>query len=46
VPKAPRLSLAWLITGILALQLAAWLGWFVLAAHHPVAEVPLATAGR
>ena len=25
-----------------ALQLAAWTAWFVVAAHHPVAEVPLA----
>jgi hypothetical protein len=25
-----------------ALFLAVWTGWFILAAHHPVQEVPLA----
>jgi hypothetical protein len=27
-----------------ALQLAAWTAWFVIASHHKVAEVPLATS--
>jgi hypothetical protein len=29
-----------------ALQFAAWIAWFVVAARHPVEEVPLATSGR
>jgi heme/copper-type cytochrome/quinol oxidase subunit 3 len=29
-----------------AVFFAVWIGWFVLAARHPVAEVPLATQGR
>ena len=41
-----RLSPPWLIAGFIAIYLAGWAGWFVLASHHPVAEVPLATAGR
>jgi hypothetical protein len=27
-----------------ALQFAAWTAWFIIAAHHRVEEVPLATA--
>ena len=26
-----------------ALQIVAWTAWFIIAAHHPVEEVPLAT---
>lgn len=37
-------SKLWLIfVAAFALQLAAWIAWFVVAAHHPVEEVPLAT---
>ena len=37
-------SKLWLFfAAAIALQLAAWTAWFVIAAHHPVAEVPLAT---
>jgi hypothetical protein len=36
----------WWIVAILAVQLAVWTGWFILAARHPVDEVPLATAGE
>ena len=37
-------SRIWLIVvaGLL-LQLAAWTAWFIIASHHPVAEVPLTT---
>ncbi len=27
-----------------ALQFAAWAAWFIIASHHRVEEVPLATA--
>jgi len=30
------------VLAAIALQLAAWTAWFVVASHHPVAEVPLA----
>jgi hypothetical protein len=33
-----------LVVAVIALQLAAWTAWFIVAAHHPVAEVPLAPA--
>ena len=37
----------WLIFGtVCILHVCVWIGWFTLAAHHPVAEVPLATARK
>lgn len=36
-------SKLWLfVVAAFALQLAAWTAWFVIAARHPVQEVPLA----
>jgi hypothetical protein len=35
--------LCWTLA-LFALHLAAWTAWFIIAAHHPVAEVPLVTA--
>ncbi len=41
----PRRSRLWLwVLAAFAVQLTAWTAWFVVAAHHPVAEVPLAPA--
>ena len=41
-PK-PKKSKLWLFfVAAFALQLAAWTAWFLIAARHPVAEVPLA----
>jgi hypothetical protein len=38
-------SKLWLwIVAAFAVQLAVWTAWFVIAARHPVEEVPLATA--
>jgi len=38
----PRRSYLWLAVVVaFALQLAAWTAWFVVAAKHPVADVPL-----
>lgn len=31
-----------MFVAVIALQLAAWTAWFVIAGRHPVAEVPLA----
>ncbi|MEO6873958.1 MAG: hypothetical protein ABI222_03965 [Opitutaceae bacterium] len=47
-PNDPRpRSYLWLIfVAAFALQIAAWTAWFIVAAHHPVAEVPLATSPR
>jgi hypothetical protein len=33
----------WWFVAACALHVGAWTGWFILAAHHPVADVPLAT---
>ncbi|HVS51547.1 MAG TPA: hypothetical protein VHD62_04260 [Opitutaceae bacterium] len=42
---APQRSrLLWWALAAFAIQLAVWTAWFVLAAHHPVAEVPLASS--
>ncbi len=50
-PNAPldsppaKPSRLWLFfVAAFALQLAAWVAWFVIAGKHPVQEVPLATA--
>ena len=41
----PGRSNLWLVfVAAFVLQLAAWAAWFIVAAHHPVEEVPLATA--
>ncbi len=32
----------WIVAACLA-HFAAWTAWFIIAAHHPVEEVPLAT---
>jgi hypothetical protein len=32
----------WWVAAAFALQFSAWAAWLVLAAHHPVATVPLA----
>ena len=41
----PQRSYVWLVfVAVFALQLAAWTAWFVVAARHEVADVPLATA--
>jgi len=44
--KVPeRRSRLWLwFVAAFVLQLGAWTAWFVVAAKHKVAEVPLATA--
>lgn len=40
-----RPSRLWLVfVAAFVLQLAVWIAWFILASHHPVAEVPLTTA--
>jgi hypothetical protein len=31
----------WWVAAAFALQFSAWAAWLVLAAHHPVANVPL-----
>jgi hypothetical protein len=44
--SAPRPSrLWWWFVAAGAVFLGVWTGWFILAARHPVAEVPLATRG-
>ena len=45
-PPAGR-SYLWLVfVAVIALQLAAWTAWLIIASRHPVAEVPLTTAPR
>lgn len=40
--SAERKSKLWLFfVAAFALQLVAWTAWFVIAARHPVKEVPL-----
>ena len=42
---APAQSRLWLwFVFAFALQIAVWTAWFILAAHHPVEEVPLTPA--
>ena len=45
-PPAGRNYLWWVFVAAFVLQLAAWTAWFIVASHHPVEEVPLATAPR
>lgn len=33
----------WWVVGAFALQFTVWIAWFIVAAHHPVEEVPVAT---
>jgi hypothetical protein len=42
----PRSKLWLIFVAAALLQLAAWTAWFIIAAHHPVEEVPLTTAPR
>jgi hypothetical protein len=43
--RARPASRLWVVfVAAFAVQLAAWTAWFIVAAHHRVAEVPLATA--
>jgi hypothetical protein len=41
---APRSRLWLWVLAALAMQVAVWTAWLVFAAHHEVAEVPLATS--
>ncbi|MFY9923524.1 MAG: hypothetical protein ABSF76_00985 [Opitutaceae bacterium] len=42
-PDRPAKSrLWWWIVAACIVHVAAWTAWFVIAAHHPVEEVPLA----
>jgi len=43
LPRPSRLW--WFFVAAFALQLSAWVAWFIIAAHHPVGEVPV-TTGR
>jgi len=38
--------IGWIFAAAVVLHVLVWVGWFVIAARHPVAEVPLATAAR
>jgi hypothetical protein len=45
--KPTKGSRLWLwIVAAFAIQGAAWTAWFVVASHHHVAEVPLATNAK
>ena len=41
--ERPASKLWFFVLAAFALQITAWTAWFVVAAHHKVAEVPLAT---
>jgi len=44
-PPAPPPSKLWLVfVAAFVVQLAVWTALFIVAARHPVAEVPLATS--
>jgi hypothetical protein len=45
-PEAPPARLPWLILAGIGVFILVWTAWFVVAMHHPVAEVPLAAPGR
>ena len=46
-PVRSEQSFLWLIVvAAFVVQLAAWTAWFVIASHHRVAEVPVATQGN
>lgn len=40
--RQPSRLWLWFVAAFV-LQLAAWTAWFVIASHHPVAQVPLAS---
>ena len=41
----PGPSRLWLwVLAAFVVQVAAWTAWFVIAAHHPVSDVPLAAS--
>jgi hypothetical protein len=43
--RSSKTSRLWLwFVAAFALQIAGWTAWFVIASHHHIAEVPLATA--
>ncbi|MES1166538.1 MAG: hypothetical protein ABUL68_00910 [Pseudomonadota bacterium] len=42
--KRPGSRLWWWFVLAGAIQMAAWTAWFIVAARHPVQEVPLAVA--
>jgi hypothetical protein len=45
--RGPAKSRLWIwVTAACLLHVAAWTLWIVVASHHPVEEVPLATAPR
>jgi hypothetical protein len=47
IPRPLRPAPWWWFAAAVALHVLAWSAWFTIAAHHPVAEVPLArAAGR
>jgi hypothetical protein len=41
--KAKPSRLWWWFLAVFALQLSAWTAWMIVASHHPVEEVPLAS---
>lgn len=46
-PKAAKSSRLWYWVGAaFALQLAAWTAWLIVASHHQIEEIPLATHDR
>lgn len=44
-PARPRPSRLWIwfVVGF-GIQLAVWTAWFIIAAHHPVEEVPVSSS--
>ncbi len=43
-PSGGRMRPWFWVLAVFALQIAAWTAWMMLAARHPVAEVPLTTS--
>lgn len=41
-PPAKSSRLWWWFVGAFVIEVAAWIAWFIIAAQHRVAEVPLA----
>ena len=39
-PPPPR-RWWWWVVAVFALQIAIWTAWFIVAAHHPVQEIPV-----
>lgn len=44
IRSAPRSRVWWLVVFAFVVQIAAWMIWMRIAAHHRVAEVPLQTS--